>query len=251
MAAAPTVVSAYYPLPNMHDHQTYLKWIDQFWPKMACNLVWFTVPPLVRLFERLFKLKTNVKVIGLPMEQFDAHVLLNPLLWKKAAQKNGEDISPELCVIHYEKKAFVRRAIELNPFGSETFVWCDADVNRNPAWVPAVASLFPIDAHIPREKMLILQTRGIHVVEEDPPFSCSVLASDRAGWQAWNRTFDRICMKQILAGNFRGTDQEIATAIGNEDPGLLVRLSPPPYLGGDERKSYLLFFLGGVAVRQA
>ncbi len=257
MAAAPTaataatVVSAYYPIPSKHDPQIYLKWIEKFWPRIACNLVWFTVPPLVRTFERLFKAKSNVKVIGVPIEQFDAYTILNPLIWIKAAEKASRESTPELCAIRYEKKAFVRRAIELNPFGSETFVWCDAAVNRNPAWVSAFVNLFPIDEHIPRGRMLVLQTRGLNAsTADEPAVSSSVFASDRTGWQAWSRAFDRICMKQILAEEFRGTDQEIAASIILEHPELAVRLSPPPYLGGDEREGYLLFFLGGVAVRQ-
>jgi hypothetical protein len=250
MAAAPTVVSAYYPLPNMYDHQTYLKWIEQFWPKMACNLVWFTVPPLVRLFERLFKRKTNVKVLGLPMEQFDAYTVLNPLLWTLAKEREPEKES-ELYALLYEKKAFVRRAMDLNPFGSETFVWCDPGICRTPTWVPAVNTHFPIEAHIPRGRMLLLQIEGFEDQDTKSGVGCSILASDRAGWNAWSRAYDRVLMRHILADRVYGSDEMIAASMVLERPELAIRLFPPPYLGGYERTAYFLFFLGGVAVRQA
>jgi hypothetical protein len=64
--------------------------------------------------------------------------------------------SPELYAIWYEKKEFVKRTIETNPFSSDKFIWCDAGCLRYPQWTPNVYN-FGQEKNIPDDKMLLLQ----------------------------------------------------------------------------------------------
>ena len=268
--SAVTVVTAYYPIPSKFEPQTYLTWIQQFWPSAAACVVFFTVPNMVRGLERLLEKKINggtAKVVGLPLEEFDAYRRINPLLWKMAEEKDPEEgvlHSAELYAVWFEKKEFVRRAIELNPFGSERFVWCDAGILRNPRWAPAVCEMFPLDAHIPRGRMLVLEidpfkdadyvrgADGIYGVgfEKRSTVGGGILASDVEGWRRWGAAYDRMFMKYVLAGRFFGKDQNIMASMILEDPGLAVRIRGPPFLPGVDAWFYLLLFLSGVAVRQ-
>lgn len=269
MIAKVTVVSAYYPIPSKFDPQTYLKWIELFWPHSDCALVWFTVPGLIGMFERLFANRPGpTKVLGLRVEDFTAFQSMNPAIWAIASEKDPEKEvkhTPELYAIWYEKKEFVRRVIELNPFQSEKFVWCDAGIVRRPEWVSALKGQFPIPAHIPEGKMLLLQLNPFHdtdymrapdgILGEDigkrVTVGGGILASDREGWAKWSKAYDKMFMKYVTRGRFFGKDQNIFASMVLEDPGLAVRIASPPLLNNIDRWFYLLLFLSGVAVLQS
>jgi len=258
----PTVVSAYYPVPSKCSVEQYVDWIGKFWPKMQCNLVFYTDPELVKTFERLFKGRGGqTRVIGVPFPSLAAFEKLSPLVWKAAARLDTESgHTPELYALWYEKKEFVMRAIRENPFQSTEFIWCDAGIGREPKWIPVIQG-FPAPERIPRGEMLVLEIDPF--LEEDcvadshgiygsfgtrATIGGGILASDIGGWIRWSKAYDAMLVRYCLADRFIGKDQNIMGSMILEDPSIALLVKRPPALGPIRGWFYLLFFLAGLDI---
>jgi hypothetical protein len=254
----PTVVTAYYPIPSKFGVQDYIKWMLQFWPRIQCNLIFFTDPALVATFEEAFKNRASTKIIGVPFSSLSAFERLSPLVWVYTRSLDSEQgHTPELYALWYEKKEFVARAIQMNPFNSREFVWCDAGIGRYPDWIPLL-STFPQSKMIPRGQMLLLEIDPFK--EEDrvcdehgiygqfgtrATIGAGILASDIDGWNRWSKAYDAMLLRYYLAGRFIGKDQNIIGSMILERPELARIVKRPSKLGPVAGWFYLLFFLSG------
>jgi glycosyltransferase involved in cell wall biosynthesis len=257
----PTVVSAYYPIRSKYSVEEYIRWILQFWPQIPCNLVFYTEPILAPVFEDAFRARASTRVVGLPFSSLAAFQKLSPLIWNSALSLDTEKAhTPELYALWYEKKEFVLRAIELNPFQSNEFVWCDAGIGRQPLWTPMLSS-FPLRKMIPCGKMLLLQIDPFKeedfVVDEHgipgnfgtrATFGGGILASDIDGWNRWSKAYDAMFLRYYLSGRFVGKDQNIIGSIVLEKPELMIFVKRPDILGPIDGWFYLLLFLSGLIV---
>jgi hypothetical protein len=254
-----TVVTAYYPIRSKFNPEKYLNWIAAFWPRVSCPLVFFTDPAIVPQFQEMFRGRTKTAVVGVPFHELAAFNKLSPKAWAQAHMIDPEHDkhSPELYAIWYEKKEFVARAIEANPFGSEHFVWCDAGICRFPEWVPHLQA-FPRRELVPADRMLVLRIAPFDQpvcadgIRGDFTLGASVgggiLASDVAGWKRWSRAYDEMLLRFCLADRFIGKDQNIMGSMILESPDLALVVDPPAAMNSMQRWFYLLFYLSGVNV---
>ena len=257
-----TVVSAYYPIPSKSSIDIYIKLIEGFWPKVPCPLIFFTSPALVSMIENMFSERPGpTRVIGIAFNELAAFTKLSPYVWLHTQQHDPEKEgghSPELYAAWYEKKEFVRRAIELNPFDSDKFVWCDAGIGRYPEWNQHLQR-FPLSGLIPADRMLVLRLAPIEQCEPDADgirgdFSRvisvggGILASGVAGWKSWSKVYDAMLLRYYLADRFIGKDQNIMASMILENPGLTLIVDPPPCMSILQRWFYLLLFLAAVHV---
>lgn len=260
MIGAPTVVTAYYPIPSKMPIEKYIDLIFHFWPKMKCSLIFFTDPKIAPQFEELFKQKEGrTIVIGIPFEELRAFHKLSSNIWIHTKQYDPEYKmhSPELYAIWYEKKEFILRAIELNPFNSEQFIWCDAGIGRFPDWISKLAG-FPLASKIPSNKMLVLRLSpfegkadkyGIYGnFKEEITVGGGILASDINGWKSWSKAYDAMLMKYYLTDRFIGKDQNIMASMILKNPESVIMIDPPANLNTIQRWFFLLLYLGGVNV---
>ena len=246
----PTVVSAYYPIPSKTTVHKYVEWMFSFWPKTKCPLVFFTDPLIVPQIEAMFKERQGpTKVIGIPFQNLVAFTKLSPRAWIFTHQFDPEKIhSPELYAIWYEKKEFVLRAIQDNPFGSDHFVWCDAGIGRYPDWLPHLERFPMREAMPPANKMLVLRMKAFTDVNiKENTVGGGILASDIGGWVSWSKAYDAMLMKYYLNDAFIGKDQNIMASVILENPDSVVMIDPPP-INAIQQWFYLLFYLGGVRV---
>jgi len=258
-----TVVTAYYPIPSKQDVKTYVDWIRQFWMTNTCNLVFFTDPKIVHLFEGLLSpRKGSMRVIGLEFNSLSAFTDVSPNVWMETQALDTEKgHTPELYALWYEKKEFVRRAIELNPFHSCKFVWCDAGIGRYPEWNEALAE-FPKRELIPRGRMLVLEIDPFlpedYVTDKNGIMGLTggtratvgggILASDIDGWREWSQAYDAMFMRYHLAGRFVGKDQNIMASMILERPELAITFRRFAELGPIQGWFSLLFVLAGVRI---
>jgi hypothetical protein len=258
----PTVVTAYYPIPSKYKMEEYVKWILGFWPKMQCNLVFYTDTQFVGLFEKSFEGRANTRVIGLPFASLAAFTKLSPQVWRDTKALDKEvGHTAELYALWYEKKEFVLRTMALNPFQSREFVWCDAGIGRYPDWIPKIQG-FPARQLVPRGRMLLLEIDplrpGDSVAGDDgicgnfetrATFGGGILASDAEGWIRWSKAYDAMLIRYHLSKRFIGKDQNIMASMVIENPGLATIVKRPAALGPIAGWFYLLFFLAGLSIR--
>jgi len=254
----PTVVTAYYPIRSKFQIKEYIQWISDFWPNLPCALVFYTDPGMVHIFESLFSSRKNTVVIGLPLGSLKAFTKLSCKTWiETAALDTEKNHSPELYALWYEKKEFILRTINANPFSSDRFVWCDAGIGRNLEWMSSIQR-FPIRELIPLEKMVVLQIDPLKVedcgrdewgipgrFDSSTTFGGGILASGIEGWNRWSKAYDAMLVRYHLATRFIGKDQNIIASMLLDDPSLAVIVKRPSQLGPIKGWFYLLQFLAG------
>jgi len=259
--AQPTVVSAYYPIPSKFPVEKYLDWMIGFWPRIKCALVFFTDPVLAPIFQDMLKGREGpTRIIGVPFHELAAFKKLSAEVWTYTRAIDPEQLrhSAELYAIWYEKKEFIARAIDANPFGSDHFVWCDAGICRRPEWVDFLQG-FPKREFIPPAgRMLILRIAPFEEQDARPDkngimgnfgervsVGGGILASDIAGWKSCSKAYDAMLMRYYFADRFIGKDQNIIASMIIENPELAVLIDPPTEMNTIDRWFYLLFFLTG------
>lgn len=126
-----TVVTAFYPLKSKHSIEKYLEWINNFC-KIPCNLVLFTNAELAPIFQKLRQdLPTRIMV-----RPFESYEMTNPewmALWTKhhGLDREAAIHSPSLYAVWAMKQEVVSLTIDMNPFKTNWFVWCDIGIHRD------------------------------------------------------------------------------------------------------------------------
>ena len=264
-----TVVSAYYEMPSKHSIEQYKIWIRIFLESIPCYLVFFTEEPYKEFIEdcrKDYKDKTTI-------------IILNRSEWK--AQKFGEDLwnnqfimddekiihkSTDLYKIWYEKKEFVKRAIELNPYDHDDFVWTDAGfLGRKPEIIKLIKE-YPNASRIPTNRILMLNywpftlkdnviTNGIKGGGSGKPrIQGAIIGGNKDTWIRYDIIYDTMISKYNKYNLFIGKDQTIMSSITLEHNELISLLELKPicpepwfYLGlwlGANEKLYSLFRSG-------
>ena len=188
-----TIVTGYFALNiSKKDHDTYLEWMQNM--LMINNeMVIFCDSKsydIIYKFREPFANKT--KIIITSFQEFYCYKYLES--FKKDYDVDIEkDIghNVELYMIWCEKSNFLKRAIELNPFQTELFLWVDIGCFR----VPNTKYLnWPDSNKMPINKVLLLSVE---------PFTNDELNSDLENLPQYNSSYIRI------GGTIFGGDKKI------------------------------------------
>ena len=216
-----TVVTAYYPFKSKFDITQYMKWLT-FWKSQPCKLVFFTCPEFVSLIENLrTEFADKTKVVGLPFEELVAFQKYSQDFWITQKQLDFETYHTyELYAIWYEKKEFIRKAIIANYFNTSKFVWCDAGICRNDAWIPHIHT-FPASFKIPESKFLVLRITDFEQYDDFLKINCvggGILAASKDCWLEFCDNYDKMIETYNLTNKFVGKDQSIIASMIKEAP---------------------------------
>jgi len=213
-----TVVTAYYPIKSKFSIQHYIQCIQQ-WSSIICNLVFYTTKEYVPIIENIRKdLLTKTKVIPLDFEKLDAIQKYGYDFWENEYNKDHEKYhTPELYILWYEKKGFVKKAIESNYFNTSKFIWCDAGIFRNKDWIQSLEK-FPIAHNIPNNKFAVLRITDFEKEEKDnyQMINCvggGILAASKDVWLEFYDLYDSVIQEYIQYNKFVGKDQSIIASI--------------------------------------
>ena len=136
-----------------------------------------------KTYELNFSEKT--KVISLEFDKLEAFQKYGKNFWISQKEKDFEEYhTHELYAIWYEKKEFVKKAIELNPFQTNKFVWCDAGICRNEDWKNSIKT-FPVSYKIPNDKFLVLRITDFEQHDDFLKINCvggGILAARKELW---------------------------------------------------------------------
>ncbi len=256
-----TVVSAYYEMKSKYPAAEYRTWIRNFLEKFPCYLVFFTEESLVPFIQECRAAHTDkTRIIVLPRAEWKATTAFPPTFWEQQAALDPERAihSPDLYRVWYEKKEFVRRAIELNPFGHTDFVWTDAGIFRDAALIEAIAPRYPVVSRIPIDRILLFnsvpftasddiihQFPGNIVIRfprDKPRIGGGCIAGSAATWKWWIDAYDETISRFQKGGLFIGKDQTIMASITLEHKQKVSlldhrRVAPDPWW-------YLVLYLG-------
>lgn len=248
------VVSAFYPIPSKFSVKQYLQWMEPFFTNTSFYLVLFTDQELLSTFSSWRqKWKHRTILVGLPFTDFSAIKKWGGQTWMNAfSQDHERNHSPELYCMWYEKKEFVMRAIGMNAFGADKFVWCDSGILRYPEWIPAIQN-FPMGERIEDGKMTLLQVADFEASDTpDSNFQFvnrvggGIQAADKTTWKWWSEQYDEMIKKYISSGRFIGKDQSIMASLYLTHPEKVRLIQAPKEMDGVARWFWLLLWLGAV-----
>jgi hypothetical protein len=159
-----TVVTAFYEIPSKFSKETYWNWFHNF-AKIPCNLMVFTSPGLVhKVSEQRKTLASKTCIISVPFNQLFHYQFIDK--YKKQHVKDYyKDHSPELYVIWAEKIKFIHRAIDINHFKTNKFIWCDFGAFRDNTFD---YSKWPRPEKIVSGKMNMLLLQGFSEADHVP-----------------------------------------------------------------------------------
>jgi hypothetical protein len=133
-----TIVSAYYEIPSKYPKEFYYPNIQRFLQSIRTPMVFFCDASNVPLFLS-WRGDLPCVFVSLSQSEFYAYKVYGYDFWAKQCEIDTEKYhTPELSALWFEKKVFVKRAIQLNPYRTDYFFWCDAGCVRSDAWSPLI-----------------------------------------------------------------------------------------------------------------
>ena len=255
-----TIVTGYFQLDRAKaSHDNYREWMS--------NMLSIQTPMVIFCDERSYttihelrKGKTEQTRIIITqwtdffcyryMHYFKEHLLLD--------NERNRGHSVELYMIWSEKSNFLKRAVELNPFSSDFFLWVDIGCFRKPnreflQW-PNVEKI----KCLPRDKILLLSVypftpRELNVSElrhlPSFQFTNRIGAPIFGGFKdtilIWHQRYYEMLEHFISIGRFIGKDQSIMNSVYliHRDLCFLVQRHPALRKYGDDSWFYLQRFL--------
>jgi hypothetical protein len=249
-------------MKSKYDPERYRNWIRRYLATLTAPIVFFTDAETLPFLESCPRTNPHVEFVVVPRSEWRANdpSLFPPGTWERQHTIDAEKgiHSPDLYRVWYEKKEFVLRAIERNPFGSTKFVWTDAGIMREPAFEQLLHDRYPVSARIPTDRMMLLnhtpftKSDDVDIViqgvairgggRDRPRMGGGVLAGTADVWRRWGQLYDDVVRRFLAAGLFIGKDQTIFSTIvlENKDFVSLVdgkNISPCPWM-------YFLLYLG-------
>ena len=252
------MVSAYYEMKSKYTKDDYKKWIRLFLQTIRAPIVFFTEAHLVPFIQECRE-DRPIRILVYPREDWLSTKRFPPSVWETLHTRDSEKNihSPELYKVWYEKNEFVRRAIELNPFGHTDFVWTDAGILRSEG-LAALVSDFPVASRIPIDRILVLNImpfveRDNRSVEIDgqkfigggegkPRIGGGVLAASATIWTTYIEKYHSLIERFSKTTLFWGKDQTIMKTIYLENKNLFSFIQVHP--SAPEPWFYSLLYLG-------
>lgn len=151
-----TIVSAYYPIRSKFKKEQYLSWGATFLA-LSSPIVLFTNEEMAPILKEL-RGEKPMDIIIWPMEEWKTWKEGESERWKEQYEKSPErhfaNHTPELYALWAHKGHFMERAMDVNPFQTPSFFWCDFGAFRTPP-PREVLERFPESNHFPSDQMLV------------------------------------------------------------------------------------------------
>jgi len=234
-----TVVSCYYQLKqSKHSPDEYMSWITNFLVHIDTPIILFSDGPeydfvceirkQAGLFDKFYPVRKPLSELEFSTPEWIE-------TWTKQVEKSSYKHlhNQELYRIWANKSFFVKEAIELNPFKSDAFVWCDAGCWRDPRLAHSFGKGWPRADALTPGCLLVLAMADLRefgeqlrnpeiqtvddIVTQIPTqntltISGSILAGDKAAWLKWTPMFRRVLETFIKYDLFAGDDQSVITS---------------------------------------
>lgn len=129
-----TVVTCYFKIKSKYSDEKYKIWIKMFL-NIPMNIIIFTdLESFEFIKECRNKYLNKTKIIVIKLNEFEMYKHIDYFNYSYTIDPEKTIHSPELYLIWAEKPYFVKKSIELNPFNSKWFFWCDIGCCRNPQY---------------------------------------------------------------------------------------------------------------------
>jgi hypothetical protein len=152
-----TIVTAFFKLEKNKYNSDYIDWISNLLQNLNKNLVVFTCPEYYDIILDLRKdFKDKTYIILSSFEDFLVYKYLNYFKndLERDHEKNIHNIY--LYMIWNEKLNFIKKTIDINPFNSNYYCWCDIGYLRNKNYISLYMRNFPNILNLTEDKIYML-----------------------------------------------------------------------------------------------
>lgn len=220
-----TIVTAYFQLEkSKKNHETYLEWMQNMLIIQSPMLI-FCDKNSVKTIEEIRKDKATItKIIVIDFTEFYTYKYFNVFQYQYATKDHERYHNPYLYLVWSEKSHFLKRAVDMNYFSTDTFLWVDIGCFRrqNTEFIH-----WPKTDKIPTDKILLLAvypfTKEEYCTERlehlpDFQYSPGKIGGTMFGGSAssilkWHETFYQMLEYFITIDRFIGKDQNIMSSV--------------------------------------
>ncbi len=218
------IVSAYYKIPSKKPHTFYREHLKRWFRSITQPIVFFTTPDVQSEIEEFGYSTTHIHFVHLPFEELVAWSILGRSFWVTQCNRDAEKYhTPEVAAIWYEKKEFVRRAMELT--NADVFIWCDAGCIRDKI-CEEVAHQFGTrcldslnNGCLHLQNIRTYQTKSLYTYP-DIGVACAIMAGNRDAWRNHSILYDNVVQKYDDAQTSCNSDQYVTMTCTQIQPEL-------------------------------
>jgi Bacterial protein of unknown function (HtrL_YibB) len=243
-----TLVTAYYSIRSKFPKEQYVSWITTFL-KIKSPIVVFTDQNMVEWI-REKRGELPIHIVAIPFNDLEMWKRYE-LQWNQQYMLDPEQFrhSPELYAIWAQKPFFVEQAIQLNPFQTDYFFWCDIGAFRDPSISQTILDTFPHTQYLDVERIVLqsvenlapsdwgVRDDGIRGEKISSSWNeCRIVGGLWGGGKnaclRWKHAYQHMLERYFHAGRFAGKDQQVMLSTYLHDPSL-AKIVMPTQCHGD------------------
>ena len=256
-----TVVSAFYTMKGKHSMEVYKERIRVFLEGCPCKMVFFTeedLVPFIRECRRAYEDITDVLVFE--RSKWTANKNHKQIIWDALYVKDTVKgkYTTDYYKFLYEKREFVKRVIDYNPFGHTDFIWINPTICKDSRIIPLIKS-FPVASRIPTDRLMLFNITPfefsdekiktysgtvIFGVRDKNRISSSIIAGTKEQWIHYYDMYEESVKKFQKANLFWGLDSILLASIALENKEKVSLIEPKPCVDPSWRSMYALLYLG-------
>lgn len=235
-----TIVTAYFQLEkSKKNHKTYLEWMQNILI-IQSPMVIFCDKDSVKTIEEKRKDKATItKIIVIDFTEFYTYQYYHTFQSHYQDKDHEKYHNPYLYLIWSDKSHFLKRAAEMNPFSTNTFLWVDIGCFRrkNTEFIH-----WPKPNKIPTDKILLLSVYPFTKeeyetdrIENLPDFQFSpgriggtIFGGSASSILKWHDAFYQMLEYFITIDRFIGKDQNIMSSVAIMHKDLVHLVDPKP-----------------------
>ena len=209
------IVSAFFKIPSKKPYIFYYEQLSRWFRSIRAPVLFFTTPDVwVDILAMGYNL-SHVQFIFLSLEDCRGWEWGREF-WERQLRHDPEKYhTPELAVMWYEKKEFVRRAMEIRH--ADILIWCDAGCIRNDR-LEQQGKDFGLREH----PLLNNGTLHVQYIREQPyrptysypeyRFACGIMAGNQAAWNTYHDLYRHMLVEYDFQGVSCNSDQYITAS---------------------------------------
>jgi hypothetical protein len=209
----PTLVTAFYDIPSTVSLKQRKESLQQFLQDLPSSIIVFTESKFANEIASFPEDASGIRVVVLERLQWVANVKFKPSLWTDQVKQNPElrfGRSAEEFQFAYEKKEFMTKAAEMNPFASTDFLWIDPTFY---ARKQSLSVFFPIGSRIPTDRILVSNPEPFTADDVASSYfkgkyrtENSILAGSKSAWDDYSKLYDLVITQKLRIFSFIGDD---------------------------------------------
>lgn len=218
------VVSAFFKIPSKQPYAIYYSYLYRWFRSIRCPVIFFTSTDVWDDIIGMGHDLSTINVQFMLVDDFKAWDL-GKEFWNRQKERDAETYhTVELGAIWYEKKEFVKRAMNISD--ADVFIWCDAGCVRTDNSERAMAQFGLRNAPIHDDRIHIQQINQppYHPFYTYPfcKYAGAIIAGNRTAWVQFDMIYCAVLYEYDTNSICCNSDQYIMASCKDRMPGIFM-----------------------------